>query len=241
MRIAVIDDDRAQAVHLSDMLADRLTDLGYTDYGIDIFENAEKFLTESHSDSYDVAIIDIFMDRITGIELARQLRSKDEEIRIVFCSSSNEFAAESYEVNASYYLRKPVSSGQVETMIRRMRLAALEKNKTVILPDGHPVILRNIVYTDYFNHVVTIHMKHDEEYRIRASQMQMKMLLLNYDYFFSPVKGIIVNFYEVVKMTEEDFVLRNGRTVHITRRKTREAKEKYLKFRFDRLRRESVG
>lgn len=101
MRIAVIDDDRAQAVHLSDMLADRLTDLGYTDYGIDIFENAEKFLTESHSDSYDVAIIDIFMDRITGIELARQLRSKDEEIRIVFCSSSNEFAAESYEVNAS--------------------------------------------------------------------------------------------------------------------------------------------
>lgn len=241
MRIAVIDDDRAQAVHLSDMLADRLTALGYTGYEIDIFENAEEFLTESYSDSYDVAIIDIFMDRLTGIELARQLRSRDEDIRIVFCSSSNEFAAESYEVNASYYLHKPVSIGQVEAMIRRMRLAALEKNKTVILPDGYPVILRDIVCTDYFNHVVTIYMKDDEVHRIRISQMQMEMLLLNYDYFFSPVKGIIVNFYEVVKKTEEDFVLRNGRTVHITRRKSREAKERYLKFRFDRLRRESVG
>lgn len=241
MRIAVIDDDRAQAVHLSDMLADRLTDLGYTDYGIDIFENAEKFLTESHSDSYDVAIIDIFMDRITGIELARQLRSKDEEIRIVFCSSSNEFAAESYELNASYYIRKPVSSRQVGLMLKRMNLDVIEKNRTVMLPDGHRIVLRDIIYTDYFNHAVTIHMKGAEPYRIRISQNQMEMLLLDYDYFFSPVKGIIVNFYEVVRSTDEDFVLRNGRTVHITRRKSREAKERYLKFRFDRLKRESVG
>ena len=126
-------------------------------------------------------------------------------------------------------------------MIKRMRLEALEKNKTVMLPDGHPMVLRDIVCTDYFNHVVTIHMKNDETHRIRVSQAQMEMLLLNYDYFFSPVKGIIVNFYEVVKKTEEDFVLRNGRTVHITRRKSREAKERYLKFRFDRLRRESAG
>ena len=126
-------------------------------------------------------------------------------------------------------------------MLKRMNLDVIEKNRTVMLPDGHRIVLRDIIYTDYFNHAVTIHMKGAEPYRIRISQNQMEMLLLDYDYFFSPVKGIIVNFYEVVRSTDEDFVLRNGRTVHITRSKSREAKERYLKFRFDRLKRESVG
>lgn len=241
MRIAVIDDDRALTGHISDMIGDKLTELGYTDFRIDIFENGQRFLSEFCSGSYDIVITDIFMDEVTGIELARQLRSQDENIRIVFCSSSNEFASESYEVDASYYIHKPVTGRQIELMLRRMKPDIIEKNRTLALPDGYTVILRDVVYTEYSNHVITIHLKNGETHKIRMSQRQMETLLLNHDYFFSPVKGIIVNFYEVIKMSGEDFVLRNGRTVHITRRKSREAREAYLKFRFDRLKRESAG
>lgn len=241
MRIAIIDDDRIQQKQLHDMIADKLTEYGYTGYIIDMFQSGEVFLEKGFDDFYDIIVVDIYMGKLTGIDLARKIRSIDEEVRIVFCSSSNEFAAESYELNASYYIRKPVSSRQVGLMLKRMNLDVIEKNRTVMLPDGHRIVLRDIIYTDYFNHAVTIHMKGAEPYRIRISQNQMEMLLLDYDYFFSPVKGIIVNFYEVVRSTDEDFVLRNGRTVHITRRKSREAKERYLKLRFDRLKRESVG
>ena len=240
MRIAVIDDDKALAGQISDMIADKLTKLGYTEFDLNIFENGQRFLESYCSDRYDIAIIDIFMNEITGIELARQIRSQDENIRIVFCSSSNEFASESYEVEASYYIYKPVTGRQIELMLKRMKLDIIEKNRTLVLPDGHTIVLRNIVYTEYSNHVVTIHLKDDEAHKIRVAQKQMETLLLDYDYFFSPVKGIIVNFYEIAKMTEEDFVLRNGRTIHITRRKSREARDAYLKFRFDRLKRENA-
>lgn len=69
-----------------------------------------EFVLEQLSELDDV--VDIYMGKLTGIDLARKIRSRDEEVRIVFCSSSNEFAAESYELNASYYIRKPVSSRQ---------------------------------------------------------------------------------------------------------------------------------
>ena len=37
---------------------------------------------------------------LTGIDVARLIREKDKEVKLVFCTSSNEFAGESYEVNA---------------------------------------------------------------------------------------------------------------------------------------------
>ena len=106
------------------------------------------------------------------------------------------------------------------------------------LPDGHPVLIRRILYTDYCNHVVTLYIRDEEPYRVRISQTDLEALLLPYGYFFSPVKGIIINFYEVVKMTEEDFILSSGKVIHITRRKYRDAKDAYTRFRFDKIRRE---
>ena len=39
-------------------------------------------------------------------------------------------------------------------------------------------------------------------------------------------------------MTEEDFILSSGKVIHITRRKYRDAKDAYTRFRFDKIRRE---
>ena len=39
-------------------------------------------------------------------------------------------------------------------------------------------------------------------------------------------------------MTEEDFILSSGNVIHITRRKYKEARDAYTRFRFDKIRRE---
>lgn len=39
-------------------------------------------------------------------------------------------------------------------------------------------------------------------------------------------------------MTEEDFVLSSGKSIHITRRRYKDAKDAYTRFRFEKMRKE---
>ena len=48
--------------------------------------------------------LDIYLKDWLGIDIARKIRETDREVYLVFCTSSNGFASESYEVNARDYL-----------------------------------------------------------------------------------------------------------------------------------------
>ena len=100
----------------------------------------------------------------------------------------------------------------------------------MILPNGYSVRLRQILYTNYFNHVVTFYFKTEDSYSLRISQAELEDLLLPYGYFFSPIKGMIINLHEVVKLTKDSFLMSNGKMIHITRRKYKEARETYNRF-----------
>ena len=57
---------------------------------------------------YDVLFLDIFMPGINGIQCAKDIRILDNLIKIIFLTSSTEFAVESYSVKAYQYLLKPI-------------------------------------------------------------------------------------------------------------------------------------
>ena len=48
------------------------------------------------------------MPDITGMELARKIRSFDKSADIIFLTTSPEYAVESYTVKATNYLMKPI-------------------------------------------------------------------------------------------------------------------------------------
>lgn len=77
------------------------------------------------------------MDKLTGVDVARKIRERDSNVKIVFSTTSNEFASESYEVNACYYLRKPFGRDKVKVMLDRLNLTEIEKMRTVKLPGWH--------------------------------------------------------------------------------------------------------
>ena len=64
--------------------------------------------------AYDLVVLDIFMGKMTGIEVAEKLRETDKSVHIAFGTSSNEFASESYDLNACYYLCKPFQADKVK-------------------------------------------------------------------------------------------------------------------------------
>ena len=103
----------------------------------------------------DAAFLDIIMDELNGIHLAKEIAALQPDCRVVFCSSSEDYAMEAFRVHASGYLTKPVMRAQLEEEIARLfpRTAApqiSEKklkiqcfgNFAAFTPDGTPLSFR---------------------------------------------------------------------------------------------------
>ena len=239
VKIALVDDEIVQLQRLNELLSAELkAKLGHTPHWIDGYRSGQSFLEHWQPGKYDVVILDIFMGGMTGVDVAQKIRLADADVKLVFCSRSNEFAAESYQVNAQYYLVKPVNAGAVSGMLQRLNLEMIQLKQTVTLPDGHDVIIRQIIYTEYYNHVMTLHMKNGEDYRLRSNHTTVEELLTPCGYIFSPSKGILVNFYEVTCQTEDSFTMSDGTVLPISRRKGKEIQAAYTKFHFQKMRSE---
>ena len=238
MRIALVDDDIAQLELLSNLIANELSSLGDLTHSITEYHSGEDFISDWHPDKFDLIILDIFMGKLTGVDVAYEIRKSDEHVNIAFCTSSNEFASESFEVGAKYYLRKPITAESVSKIFSRLNLGAIENMKHIKLPDGHSIRLRSILYTEYANHVVTIFLDNEKPHRLRTSQTEIETLLCKSGDFISPYKGITVNLYAIETLTDSSITLKNGETLPLTRRKVKEVKDAYKLFRYRILRNE---
>lgn len=231
MRIALVDDTAEELKILSDIINNELPHAT-----VFTFASGEDFLKAWTDNSYDLILLDIYMDKMLGVDVARKVRETDDDVRLVFCTTSNEFASESYEVGANYYLQKPVSATSFHRMLKMIRLNDYEENRFITLPDGQKIVLRNITYTEYYNHSIIIHSKKRADLQTRMSQTEWEALLSEHDFLCSCSKGIVVNFYEVDRIEDGMFLLHNGQSVPISRRKTKEMAESYAHFCFEQMR-----
>ncbi len=237
MKIALVDDEQAELDYLLELLKNQLAFSDNT-LKIDTFPSGTAFLDAWEPGSYDLLVLDIYMERTDGISVARKVRETDSNVCLVFCTSSNEFASESYEVCAHYYLRKPITQQGIAAMLERLNLAAYERERQLLLPDGQKVILHNIMYTEYFNHIVTIHNQKGAAIQTRISQKEMERLLCGYPYLCCCSRGIIVNFNTVQRYSADTFWLSSGQTVPISRRRSKEVIDAYSHFLFEKMRAE---
>ncbi len=141
MRIAIVDDD----IRMYECLQTYFGELLGSSAELTYFKSGEAFLRVWQPNAFELIILDIFMDKLTGMDVAREIRKTDSDVRIAFGTTSNEFASESYEVNACYYLHKPFDRERVKAMLDRIDLAQVEKERTIQLPDGKSVVLRDII------------------------------------------------------------------------------------------------
>lgn len=235
MRIALVDDTKAELDRLQSYIVAEMPDSV-----ISTFPSGEDFLSSWKVGQYDLIILDIFMDKLLGIDVAREIRKTDEDARLVFCTTSNEFASESYEVNANYYLLKPITQENVTKMLRIINLAEYERNRFITLPDGQRLILRNMLYSEYHNHIIHISLKQGQKMQTRMSQTEWEALLQEYDFFYSCSKGVVVNFHEVVDESDSMFVMSDQNFMPISRRKSKDSLDAYTKFRFRQMRKENL-
>ena len=222
MKIAIVDDSSLDRDFLKNGLEIIFEERNIENLEIQEFSSGEEllnYLRENPSDFFHIIFMDIYMEDLTGVETAKAIRKTDEQVKIVFITTSNEFASESYEVRAEDYLIKPFDGQRMNKIIDRF----FRKNKEVKIlefPNGRKVSVNSIVYTSFSGHYVTVFMKDGEKVQIRCTQKN----------FISSFKGVIVNLEQVDGIEEDRFRMKDGEFVPISRRKYGEVKKQYTDF-----------
>jgi len=109
MKVLLVDDERKFAA----MLAKRLKLRGID---IDFVYTGEAAIVKAETQRYDVAILDVKMPGIGGIELGRKFSELDPGMKIIFLTGHGSVSDfETGSAKAAFYLAKPL---QIEELIK---------------------------------------------------------------------------------------------------------------------------
>lgn len=83
--------------------------------------NAREALRLIEALEYDVIFLDVQMPGMNGLELARQLKEREEPPRLVFVTAHENYALPAFETRAVDYLLKPFDDERLAETVRRLR------------------------------------------------------------------------------------------------------------------------
>ena len=236
MRAAIVDDRTDDRETLFRELDSVLRERGYTVDSIDAFSSGEEFLDAYEKGRYDLIFFDIYMDGINGIQAASEVRRVDRNVKIIFVTTSNDFAAESYSLRADYYLLKPFVHDDIVKALTIIDMADYERQRVVVFPDESKCLLHDIIYSEYYNHKIILRLKNGQKKKIRISQTQMESLLCSNDFFVTCTKGMIVNLEYVKRIDDGMIFLEEDYQVPVSRRRMADIKKAHAAYLFQRVR-----
>lgn len=236
MRAAIIDDRAEDRAMLHRELDTILRERGYSVEGIDLFSGGEEFLALFRGGRYDLVFLDIYMEGINGIQTAREIRRTDKNVRLIFVTTSNDFAAESYSLRADYYLLKPFVHEDILKALSIINLEDYERQRVIVLPDKSTCLLHDIIYSEYYNHRIVLYLKSNRKKKIRTSQADIERILCKNDGFVTCTKGIIVNLEYVQRFEDGTIFLADGLQVPVSRRRTAEIRKAHADYLFRQVR-----
>ena len=191
MRVVACDDEVLWLENLTPMLQE-LCQKYDLPLELKLFTDGEQCYEYLLHNDAQLVIMDIFLAQGTGVELVRRLRKQGFGFKLVFLTTSNEFANESYELEASYYLLKPLQSEQLEKALRCCGL--LDREEYIVLDTGaEPARIRpkDIVVVEVQDKYCFIH-------------------TLTQKYFLMTYRGVLINMQHVKHMDNKFFLMSNG-------------------------------
>lgn len=230
LKIAVCDDNKADQDYVISSLR-RWAEETNRIIEIHTFLSAEQFLFQYEEEKdFHILVLDIEMQRMNGVELAKKLRLDNRQLQILFVTGYPDFMAEGYEVDALHYLIKPVDPRKLFRVLEKAADNLTKTEKVLLLQDNgelRRLIIRNILFVEVFSHSCTLHTTEGIiETRISIGELGNRLG----EAFIRVHRSYLVNLGQIKRIAKTDIFLEDGSTVPLARRKYTEVNLAFIRY-----------
>ncbi|HEP1834304.1 TPA: response regulator transcription factor [Streptococcus suis] len=233
-RIAICDDDSLQVNNLENQIS-RYFDEFNVQYEIDGYYKGDRLVKsmKEQMDNYQLIFLDIEMEGINGIETAKLLRNLDKSFILIYVTSYEQYALESFEVSPFRYLIKPVSIEKLEAVLRDVLVELTAKQKFLFYQVGmehFQVNLDNIVclYSEFGR---KIHLELVDGGNVsfygKISEIEER---LPQTHFIRVNSGTMINLNHVTSLNRSDVTMINSDCITISRSRKKIVISAYSQF-----------
>lgn len=214
IKIAICDDLEDCRKELSKIIKDYATvhpelqiDCSVFDYGEDLIATANKI------GGFDIYLLDIVMPALNGIDLGSSLRDSGYNGKIIYLTSSQEYAIESFKVKPFNYILKPIEKDKVFAALDEVITALSSKRERSILVKTKEYSIKlpldDILYAEHCKRVIVYHLtngKTVESILLRSAFMENVQELLRDSRFVPCGISMVANLHHIT-MVEKDAIV----------------------------------
>ena len=225
VKIVICEDEEYQQKLLKNYLKGIFNELSY-EYELYIFNSGEE-LFDNYPESIDIFFLDIQMDKINGMDVAKKIRAIDNQrVEIIFITSLVEYIQEGYEVRAYRYLLKPIKFDDLKKhTISCIEELSKNRNNYIVVNgqnDIYKITISDITYIEIQRKEMIIHTI-SEDYNVKLSMNKIEKELKEYN-FFRCHRSFLINLKYVNKIKQYIAILENKEEIPISRYRFKEFK-----------------
>jgi len=239
LKIAVCDDNIADLTNLFSMIND-YRDIQRDNKTIEAtaFNSAMDLIAAMESGQrYDLVMLDILMPFMTGMEAANEIRLFNKDIKIIFLTSSSEFAVESYSVGAYYYALKPIWKEKLTILLDKVtgemenqeEISFLIKSKTGLTR----VYINRIEFAEVIGRTIYFHITDGTVIETVGAMTKLEKELLSKPCFIKPHRSYIINMTHIDSICQREIKMQSRASVPIAKANFSTVKAAYVSFSFN--------
>lgn len=227
MDIAICDDDKNILQYLKKKIEITLED----NCQITTFESGYDLIEYIDSDisNPDIIFMDIDLKEHLGIDVAKKIQQKFNNIKIIFITGYASYVEEIFEVETLYYPAKPINEEKLKKALNK-DMEVIKVNKEEILNIKTEVVSINLNDVNYIEgHLRTVIM-HCGKIKKTIYKKLNEIENILPEKFIRCHQSYIVNMEKVNILTTNKFILKSGDKVPVSQSKYKDTKEKFLNY-----------
>lgn len=187
---------------------------------------------------FDVLFLDVIMPGENGINTAKEIRQYDSVVKIIFLTSSSEFAVQSYTVGAYFYQIKPIREESFFQLMDSVISECKKKQQSSLVLRCKSGITRidldRLEYCEVRGRTLSFHMDNGTVWESSGSLDELCGQLVQYENFLRPHRSFLVNMEYIRNISYKAIKLDSLAEIPIPHGKCSDIKNAYLEYAFNR-------
>lgn len=185
---------------------------------------------------FDILFLDVLMPGENGIDVAAEIRSFDKNAKIIFLTSSSEFAVQSYTVNAFYYQLKPICAESFTRLMDGVLSQCEKEQASSLILHCKAGITRikpsQLEYCEVIHRTLFLHLASGRVLESIGSLDELCSQLEPYKNFLRAHRSYLINLEYVQNLSARAITMSCLTEIPLPRGKYNEIKDVFLEYAF---------